>query len=158
MAMSIIPQSSLPVVLNGVYIRQDEVGRFRMNDLHIAAGGEKRHQPSNWLRLPQVQELVQCLSQESDAPHRRGAKQNQPLSVVYNGGSQEQGTYVCKELVYSYAMWVKPEFHIEVVRTYDQVVQHGFEQIIASYARLSVGFTQLVASDSELRFAVWFWR
>lgn len=39
-------------------IRQDEEGRFSLNDLHRAAGGERRHQPSDWVRLQQTQDLI----------------------------------------------------------------------------------------------------
>lgn len=46
------------LVVADVLINRDSDGRFCLNDLHKAAGGEKRHQPSDWLRIQQAQELI----------------------------------------------------------------------------------------------------
>lgn len=97
-------------------IRQDAEGRYCLNDLHRAAGGEKRHQPSDWLRLKQTQELIAELA----VPGIPGTLKNQPLAVI-QGGTQ-QGTYVAKELVYAYAMWISAVFHLKVIRAYDALV------------------------------------
>ena len=106
----------LPVIIADLVIRQDEQGRYCLNDLHKASGGEKRHQPANWLRMDQTIELIEELS----TPHIRGVEQNQPVNTI-NGGTN-RGTYVCKELVYAYTMWISPKFSIRVIRTFDAVV------------------------------------
>lgn len=93
-------------------IRQDAEGRYCLNDLHKASGGEKRHGPSYWLETQQTKELAQELSDTGI-----------PVSVV-KGGSH-QGTYVCKELVYAYAMWISPKFNLEVIRAYDRLATDG---------------------------------
>lgn len=93
------------LTISGVSVRQDEQGRFCLNDLHRAAGEEKRHQPSDWLRIQQTQELIN----EVEIPGIPGIVSKQGL-----------GTFVVKELVYAYAMWISPKFHLQVIRAYDQ--------------------------------------
>ncbi|MEB2439582.1 KilA-N domain-containing protein [Citrobacter braakii] len=99
------------LVIDGVSVRRDMDGRFCLNDLHRASGGEKRHQPSNWASLSQTQELI---AEISSAPDITGAA---PIITV--AGGNNQGTFVCKELVYSYAMWISPKFNLKVIRTFD---------------------------------------
>lgn len=96
-----------------VGIRQDDVGRFSLNDLHRAAGGLAKHQPANWLRTNQAQELVTELDAGS-IPQIRGIESKQGL-----------GTFAAKELVYAYAMWISPAFHLKVIRAYDAAVTSG---------------------------------
>lgn len=105
------------LVIANTTIRQDDEGRYCLNDLHRASGGEKRHQPSDWLRLAQTQELIDEIASVPGIP---GTDTGNPVSVV-RGGLQ-QGTYVCRELVYAYAQWVSPKFHLHVIRTFDAVV------------------------------------
>jgi hypothetical protein len=46
------------LIIVGVSIRQDEEGRYCLNDLHKAAGSESRHQPGKWLENKQTRELI----------------------------------------------------------------------------------------------------
>lgn len=101
------------LVIDGVSVRRDLDGRYCLNDLHRAAGGEKRHQPSNWASLSQTQELI---SEISSAPDITGA-----APIVTVAGGNNQGTFVCKELVYSYAMWISAAFNLKVIRTFDSL-------------------------------------
>lgn len=104
------------LVVADIAVRQDSEGRFCINDLHKVAGGEKRHAPNEWLRNKQALELIEELTK----PGIPGLKENQPLKVAHGGS--KPGTYVCKELVYAYAMWISPAFHLKVVRAYDAMM------------------------------------
>ncbi|RKH00536.1 hypothetical protein D7V97_30125 [Corallococcus sp. CA053C] len=106
--MSSCKPSSIQV--GDVVITQDAHGRYSLNDLHRAAGGEKRHQPSDFLRLASTQEMVRELNS--------GDPRSLPVEVV---AGRNGGTYVCRDLVYDYAMWVSAEFRVKVIRVFDAV-------------------------------------
>jgi len=109
----VVDQPRTNVTIGSITIKQDAQGRYCLNDLHKASGGEKKFQPANWLRSDQATELLRELT----IPHIRGVEQNQPLNVVHGGSAP--GTYVCRELVYAYAMWISAKFHLQVIRTFD---------------------------------------
>ena len=92
-------------------IRTDN-GLFSINDLHKAAGGEKRHQPANWLRLQQAIDLIDYLKTEESKTQMCAIQSKQGV-----------GTFVCKELVCAYAAWISPAFHLVVIRSF--LEQHG---------------------------------
>lgn len=89
-------------------IRQDAEGRYCLNDLHRAAGGEKRHGASYWLANQQTRDLIAELETTG--------------KPVDTSEGRNGGTYVVKELVYAYAMWISPAFHLKVIRAYDAMV------------------------------------
>lgn len=98
---AIISVAEIPIrQLNGLY---------SLNDLHRAAGGEKKHQPANWLRSQQAIDLIKYLESEE-------------LDIIQT--KQRLGTFVCKELVVHYGMWISPEFSLQVIRAFlDQTVK-----------------------------------
>lgn len=85
-----------------VAIRQFD-NLYSLNDLHKAAGGEKRHQPANWLRSQQAIDLIEYLKSEE-------------LESIQK--KQGLGTFVSKELVVHYGMWISPAFSLKVIRAF----------------------------------------
>ena len=85
-----------------VAIRQFD-NLYSLNDLHKAAGGEKRHQPANWLRSQQAIDLIEYLKSEE-------------LKSIQK--KQGLGTFVSKELVVHYGMWISPAFSLKVIRAF----------------------------------------
>lgn len=131
-----------PLLIANLQIRCDSAGRYCLNDLHQAAGSQRRHQPANWVRTSQAQELIAELSRNQ--PYFEGGvpspevgllrseqglpkceegvliSEEAPLSVQNDGLGN--GTYAVKPLIYAYAMWISPRFHLQVIAAYDALV------------------------------------
>lgn len=97
-------------------------GLYSLNDLHKAAGGENKDRPKYFLENQKTQELI--LELEGGIPPSKDLScadlhtLNEPIKTI-QGKGKEQGTYVCRELVYAYAMWISPKFSLAVIRTFD---------------------------------------
>src|SRR5260363_60225 len=65
--------------------------------------------PPFFMRRQETADLVQAI----------GSANSQSAAVKTINGGLKRGTYVCKELVYAYAMWVSPEFHREVAHAFE---------------------------------------
>lgn len=102
-------------VIDGVSVRRDFDGRYCLNDLHRAAvasgANERTKEPGKFLSSVQTIELIQELE----------TTQNLGIKPVNTVEGRSGGTYVCKELVYAYAMWISPKFNLKVIRTFDAV-------------------------------------
>ena len=104
------------LVIGDFSIRQDEDGRYCLNDLHKASGGLKKHQVSNFLRADQTKDLITEIDQTSDSRFGQNTSSSYMRSCVksING----VGTFAVEDLVYSYAMWISAKFHLMVIRAY----------------------------------------
>jgi hypothetical protein len=97
-------------------IHTDADGRYSLNDFHKAAGALPHQKPSEWLSNQQTQELAEEIG-----------KAGIPAYVSTRGG-RNPGTYVCKELVYAYAMWISAPFQLKVIRAFDALVTGDIEK------------------------------
>lgn len=99
-------------------------GLYSLNDLHKASGGKKCHQPANFIRLNTTKELIEEIHRSSDLRNGDMTQSANSHFAKYQGG-KNQGTWVCKELVYAYAMWISAKFHLQVIRAFDSQVQQN---------------------------------
>ena len=93
-------------------VRMDEDGRYCLNDIHKAAGGASKDQPSLFLQLDATAALAGEISNSRDSLNKT------PISSKVG---RYGGTYVCKELVYAYAMWISPSFSLKVIRAFKRL-------------------------------------
>ena len=93
-------------------IRQID-GLYSLNDLHKASGRRAKHRPHQFLRSSQTTDLIDEISKCADS-------RITPIRRTRGSGG---GTYACEELVYAYAMWISPKFHLHVIRAFDALQQ-----------------------------------
>jgi len=100
------------LVINKKEITTDSNGRYSLNDLHEAAGGLNSQKPSLFYRSDSFNSVVDVLN-----------AQNRAFSpIVKKQGRYNGGTWVCKELVYKYAMWISAEYEVNVIQTFDSII------------------------------------
>lgn len=104
--------NNLTLVISDTLIHQENNGHYSLNDFHVAAGGESKHQPSNFLRLENTKALIEEIDRSSDLRN----------AIIVKQGGTNQGTYAVKEIVYAYAMWISPAFSLKVIRAFDALV------------------------------------
>jgi hypothetical protein len=97
-------------MIHATPIRRDQEGRYCLNDLHKAAGGEQRHQPRYWLANEQTKALVTAVSNNG----------NPLIAPVDLSRGRYGGTYVHEDLAIDYAAWISPVFKLEVYRAFKE--------------------------------------
>ncbi len=102
----------MQLTINNTLITMDDEGRYSLNDLHKAAGGSNKLKPSLFYRSDSFNSVVEILKAQNRAFE----------PIVKKQGRYTGGTWVCKELVYKYAMWVSAEFEVKVIQTFDQII------------------------------------
>lgn len=104
--------TSLTILNTKITVTDD--GMFSLNDLHKASGGLDKFRPTKWMALKRTKNVINELEQLSE---------KQTTETVKN-----KGTFVCRELVYSYAMTVSAKFEIEVITVFDKAAQAKLRQ------------------------------
>lgn len=94
-------------------------GLYCLNDLHKASGGAVKHQPSFFLRNKETKELIMEIDRSANMMNGDSVKAVRKIRGGDN--TMRQGTYVCRDLVIRYAMWINPKFYLMVIRTFDEV-------------------------------------
>ena len=102
------------LTIDTITIRQDAEGRYCLNDLHRAAGGDNKHRPVYFLDRDETADLCDAIAVEKVG-----------IPTVSTLPGRNGGTYVAKELVYAYAMWISAVFHLKVIRAYDTLATKG---------------------------------
>lgn len=122
---------------------------FSLNDLHIASGGLEKHRPSLFARNEQTKELIKEI--END----RSTKTIFALKTIRGGSDiSKQGTWVCEELVLSYAMWISPKFHLIVLRAFLAMHRNQPQQLSLPEPEKKFSFE---FTEYELEQLVWLW-
>ena len=127
---------------------------YSLNDLHQASGGLDKHSPFRFMRNESTQELISEMKNEMNT--KSGVqKEAQGSDLIFKTlrGRNIQGTWVCEELVLSYAMWISPKFHLIVLRAFLAMHRNQPQQLaLPEPQKFTFEFTEY-----ELEQLVWLW-
>jgi hypothetical protein len=99
----------MKLIIGSTSVKMKE-GLYCLNDLHKASGGDPNNAPSQWVKNKQTKDFLQTME----------------ISLVKVEG-RSGGTYSEKKAVYSYAMWISPQFQSHVIDAYDALVTGQLE-------------------------------
>ena len=132
------------ISIKSIEVKMNDDGMFCLNDLHKASGGDDKNKPSHWLTTGSSIGLQKEILNGGKPPIKKAA-------------GRYGGTYVCKELVYAYAMWISPKFHLEVIRVFDGQTKAKTEidclvgDVKAAGARLTAQINKTSVSLNEIK-------
>ncbi|MDI9766462.1 KilA-N domain-containing protein [Pantoea dispersa] len=116
-----------------ISVRKFSEFNYCINDIQSAAvnqPGEKRSARSmevyEFMRRPETKALIDLLEKETTG--------NSRINPVITIQGRNGGTFVCKELIYAYAMWISPLFHLKVIRAFDAMVMKNQATQKAGYS------------------------
>ena len=128
---------------------------YSLNDLHQASGGLDKHSPFRFMRNESTQELISEMKNEMNT--KSGVqKEAQGSDLIFKTlrGRNIQGTWVCEELVLSYAMWISPKFHLIVLRAFLAMHRNQPQQLALPEPEKKYTFE---FTEYELEQLVWLW-
>ncbi len=126
----------MELTINNTVITQDSDGRYSLNDLHKAAGGLNKQKPALFYRSGSFDSVLNVLK-----------VQNRAFNPIVKKTGKYGGTWVCKELVYKYAMWISAEFEVKVIQTFDALAsKHDAPETMKALNDL----TKKIEDDKEL--------
>lgn len=125
------------MTIDGVSVRQLQESNYCLNDVQkaaLAAPGEDRSSRTmevyEFMRRPETLALIDLLEKETTG--------NSRINPVITIQGRNGGTYVCKELVYAYAMWISPAFNLKVIRTFDFIYTANASSITSDRVQAGV--------------------
>ena len=135
----------MTIQLFGTTIKQTAQNTYDLKGVFTAAGSKPADRPNYWLTSKQAKDYIKLLTVRYNANAGIPAfEQNQRvISVTQGSGVNGGGTFVCRELVYAYAMWVSVEFLDAVIQAFDALATNQLDQAVAiAQSTLESGFAK----------------
>lgn len=89
-------------------ITSDEDGMFNLNQLHKASGNRNAEKVTYWKNNIQTLAFIEEFLQS----------RNSDFAIKTVRGGKKPGTWAVEEIVYHYAAWISPEFHVAVIEAF----------------------------------------